>query len=84
MELKGEQGCSEPIVASLAVIGLHRGPALRGLIWEFAGASRISLRHILLMYLNTAWIKSFTHRAVFLSNLQQVFKRGACILFFRL
>lgn len=58
-KLKGEQGCSEPIVAGLAAIGSQWGPASRGLIWEFTGASRISLRHISLMNLNTAWIRSF-------------------------
>lgn len=44
-----------------AVIGSERGPAPRGLIWEFTGASRISLRHISLMSLSTAWIRRFTH-----------------------
>lgn len=44
-------------MAELAAIGSQRGPASRGLIWEFTGASRISLRHISLMNLNTAWIR---------------------------
>lgn len=56
---EGEQGCSEPIVAGLTVIGSERGPASCGLIWEFTGASRISLRHISLMSLSTAWIRRF-------------------------
>lgn len=81
-KLKGEQGCSEPIVAGLSVIGSDRGPAPRGLIWEFTGASRISLRHISLMSLSTAWIRRFTRfravSAVSWSKLQQVSRGHIC------
>ncbi len=57
---EAEQGCSEPIMAALTVIGSKRDPAPCGLIWEFTGASCISLRHISLMSLSTAWIRRFT------------------------
>lgn len=82
-KLKGEQRCGEPIAARLAVIGWHRDPAYLGLIWEFTGARRISLRRISLMNPNTAWIKSFTRLCcIFVtgwSNLQQVSGRVACV-----
>lgn len=74
-KLKGEQGCGEPIVAELAAIGSQRGPASRGLIWEFTGASRISLRHISLMNLNTARI-----RRVFVCTCVCVFTHPSCCL----
>lgn len=70
--MKGEQGCSEPIVAGLAVIGSDRGPAPCGLIWEFTGASCISLRHISLMNLNIARIRSFTHPSCVCRQLVEV------------
>ena len=43
------------------MIGPGRGPAPPGLIWEFTGASRISLRHISLTSPSKARIKRFTH-----------------------
>lgn len=85
-KLKGEQRCSEPIVAGLAVIGSDRGPASCGLIWEFTGASCISLRHISLMNLNTARIRSFTHPSCVCRQLVEIAtgiqRTHFCIIFF--